>query len=214
MSGFIDFKSADWSVWGMYGSAFLVVVGFGLVIKNTLVQPPTEFPARYLKCSAETCDYAATMTYEECEELAAENYEMMKVNDPDTANMLMEGLRSGPFGGRMMGPSAGGDPEAQTKMLETMIISQWGNPQSRGYPFACPSCQQETVYKAMNCTKCELIFFKGIAQDPRYADRCPDAKCAFSSGEARAKGRNKQAGARRSVKPAFELAGPETAASL
>ena len=188
MSGFSDFRPAQWSVWGMYGSAILVVVGFAMVIRGTFVQPATALPNRQIKCSVETCDYAVDMTFEECEAMAAQNYEQMKVNDPESANTLLEILKAGPFGGRVAFGANTGDPEAATKMLEQMIVSQWGNPQT-GPPFVCPTCQESSAFKAMNCSECETIFFKGIAQDPRYADRCPNASCGYSAAEVKAKSR-------------------------
>jgi ribosomal protein L40E len=54
-------------------------------------------------------------------------------------------------------------------------------------PLTCTKCGEPSVYRAVKCRKCELVFEMGsIPSD--YNDRCP--KCRYSKLEERAKGQS------------------------
>ena len=55
-------------------------------------------------------------------------------------------------------------------------------------PLVCKECGQESVYKAVKCAKCGLVFFSGTVPND-FADRCPE--CSYSQTE---EGRKKAAG--------------------
>lgn len=49
-------------------------------------------------------------------------------------------------------------------------------------PLICPKCAEDSVYRAVKCEKCELVFEMGsVPKD--YNDRCP--KCRYSKIESR-----------------------------
>lgn len=54
--------------------------------------------------------------------------------------------------------------------------SQLGTP-----PLACRECGEESVFEAVKCDKCSLIFEKGSVPD-KLGDTCP--KCGYSRREA------------------------------
>ena len=47
-------------------------------------------------------------------------------------------------------------------------------------PLVCKECGKKSVYKAVKCGKCGLIFFSGTVSED-IADRCPE--CGFSKTE-------------------------------
>lgn len=50
----------------------------------------------------------------------------------------------------------------------------------------CKECKEDSVYRAVKCGKCGLIFFYGAAGRGEYSDACPD--CGYSKiGEDRIK---------------------------
>ena len=54
------------------------------------------------------------------------------------------------------------------------------NPTSMQTPaLTCPKCQENSVYRAVKCAKCEHVFLYGKPGD--FADRCPE--CGFSKME-------------------------------
>ena len=58
-------------------------------------------------------------------------------------------------------------------------------------PMVCKECERESVYRAVKCEKCGLIFFRGAVGHGDFADRCPE--CGYSKEEAK----RKEAAARR-----------------
>ncbi|HEW79544.1 MAG TPA: hypothetical protein ENH34_06260 [Phycisphaerales bacterium] len=51
-------------------------------------------------------------------------------------------------------------------------------------PLVCKECGEESIYAAIKCEKCGLIFFKGAVPND-FPDRCPE--CGFSKIEDTAK---------------------------
>ena len=58
-------------------------------------------------------------------------------------------------------------------------------------PMTCKECGKESIYRAVKCEKCGLIFFSGAAGPGDFADRCPE--CSYSKEETK----RKEAAARR-----------------
>ena len=55
-------------------------------------------------------------------------------------------------------------------------------------PLVCKECGEESLYRAVKCPKCEIVFFRGAVTND-FADRCPE--CGYSQTE---EGRKKAAG--------------------
>ncbi len=53
-------------------------------------------------------------------------------------------------------------------------------------PLVCKECGEESIYLAVKCPKCGLVFFEGAVKND-FSDRCP--KCGFSKTEDMAKKR-------------------------
>jgi hypothetical protein len=54
-------------------------------------------------------------------------------------------------------------------------------------PMTCTKCDEPSVYRAIKCQNCELVFEMGSIP-ATYNDRCP--KCRYSKLEERAKGKS------------------------
>lgn len=57
----------------------------------------------------------------------------------------------------------------------------------------CKKCGEASVYRAIKCGKCGLVFEWGSVPSD-YNDRCPDPKCGHSKLEAQQKARRGAAG--------------------
>jgi ribosomal protein L37E len=68
-------------------------------------------------------------------------------------------------------------------------VEEHRNPMSLSVPpLICRQCDKKSVFKAVKCEKCGLVFFHGTNQTS-YADTCP--KCGFSKmKKQRESGRN------------------------
>jgi len=45
-------------------------------------------------------------------------------------------------------------------------------------PLVCEKCGEESVFQAVKCPKCEVVFFRGAAGRGEFADKCPE--CGYS----------------------------------
>jgi len=59
------------------------------------------------------------------------------------------------------------------------FIQENASPRMMRPPMLCKECNQKTVYRAVKCDKCGLIFYYGTSKD--FMDRCP--KCKYSKIE-------------------------------
>ena len=48
-------------------------------------------------------------------------------------------------------------------------------------PLVCNRCEEESVYKALKCENCEMVFFPGLGERGDFKDRCPE--CGYSKME-------------------------------
>ena len=52
----------------------------------------------------------------------------------------------------------------------------------------CEECGEESVYAAVKCGECGIVFFKGVSGPSEYSDKCPE--CGYSGmAESRRKNR-------------------------
>ena len=70
-------------------------------------------------------------------------------------------------------------------------VEKYRNPMSVSVPpLTCRDCEKKSVFRAVKCEKCELLFFHGTVRGG-YADTCP--KCGFSKmKEQRTSGREER----------------------
>ena len=70
-------------------------------------------------------------------------------------------------------------------------IEKHRNPMSLSVPpLTCRGCEKKSIFRAVKCEKCGLIFFHGTNQTS-FADTCPE--CGFSTrGEQRRSGHNER----------------------
>ena len=48
-------------------------------------------------------------------------------------------------------------------------------------PLVCKDCGEESIYKAVKCAKCGIVFFYGAVRDAKFKDACPE--CGYSKTE-------------------------------
>jgi len=48
-------------------------------------------------------------------------------------------------------------------------------------PLVCKECGEESVYNAVKCPKCGVIFFHGSIREAKFKDTCPE--CGYSEIE-------------------------------
>ena len=166
MPGFMELKSGDWTIKAIFASVFLVIVGGVFTIYHEIKGEGTG-PVEYdimLKCNNPDCDYVATVSNQDYEKMRADRdqqwqQEFKQNNPPGTP---LPGVMDMMMTPEEMGPGA--------------IIGQWGKP---GWPLICPKCGQQTVFEAMQCKKCEKIFYP-FNQQGQWDDTCHDPSCGYS----------------------------------
>jgi len=123
-------------------------------------------PERVLKCKQ--CSHVVSPSSEELKSMMDERdkvyLEQLAQSNPEQAEYLKKVLANRE-GMRSMNPN------------EVAVIPHWG---SMGWPFTCPSCNQDAFYFASKCPKCGETFFE-FDEQGNYSDKCP--KCGYSVSE-------------------------------
>ena len=61
------------------------------------------------------------------------------------------------------------------------FVAMMKDPSPKSFPsLPCKECEQQTIYRAEKCEKCELVFIRGSVRHD-FADRC--AACGYSKTE-------------------------------
>lgn len=58
---------------------------------------------------------------------------------------------------------------------ELMVLNPTG---IEAPPLECKECGEESIYDAVKCGKCELVFFQGASGRDQFPDKCPE--CGYS----------------------------------
>ena len=171
MPGFFDVKDGEWSVYALYASFVVLLVGGASTIYYELIYEQPHITA--LKCADEQCNYVVEMEQKEFMDMTKARDAQYRA-DPCSVSVSGEAMMApgmmGPGGPGMMGPGGPG--------MMPMMLAPWG---TAGWPLVCPQCQQETLFSAVKCLQCEDAFGCGAGGDMRYMDKCP--KCGFSKQE-------------------------------
>ena len=78
-------------------------------------------------------------------------------------------------------PDCGHEYQMDAKKHADYIQEHWNPANPMATPaIVCPECGQASVYRAVKCEECGLVFFEHAGTDD-YADRCP--KCGHSKEE-------------------------------
>ena len=169
MPGFFDVKEGEWSVYALYASFVVLLVGGASTIYYELIYEPPHITT--LKCASEQCNYVAEMEQKEFMDMTKARDAQYR-DDPCSGSVTGQPMMPmmGPGGPGMMGPGGPG--------MTPMMLAPWG---TAGWPLVCPQCNGETLYSAVKCLECENVFYRGAAGDARFLDKCP--KCSFSKQE-------------------------------
>jgi DNA-directed RNA polymerase subunit M/transcription elongation factor TFIIS len=147
-------------------AAFVLAVGITVYTHMRGDSNKGLLPERVLKCRQ--CSNIINPSSEELKVMIAERdrvyLEQVAQSDPAQAEEL-KALLANREGAQSINPNA------------VAMMPHWGN---MGWPFACPSCKQDTLYFASKCPKCGEVFFE-FDEQGNYSDKCP--KCGYSASE-------------------------------
>ena len=173
----IDIRKA--SVIGLSISFVLLLVGFAFTLYHSGT-PKVVAGDVALKCTNPDCDYAESISADECQQRAWAEWDTFKQQaKPQQAKDFMESILRDLGISRDLAVLSGANVDSGKDPVEQVVVKQWGS-MELNLPLTCPECGQSTVYRCQKCENCGALFFREMVRG-QNAHVCPE--CGFNKLE-------------------------------